>query len=142
VQRVVMKRLDLSRAGPEAMTLILGLQAFVNEVPSQMNQLLVDLSTGRFQVSVQGEAVNEVASAARTHGVRLVLSVLSASLILGTAITLAPFKFVIPRTQIPLVPVLLVLGLFVTGSGLGLSFLFPKGFQKIRLTRFLFWRRR
>ena len=142
VQKLVMQRLDISRAGPEAMSLILGLQTFVNEVPSQINQLLVDLSTGRFQVSVQGESFEELANASRTHSVRTLLAVLSGALILGAAVTIAPFKWVIPHTKIPVAPILLVLGLCGTLSGLFLTFLFPSGFRKIRLSKFLFWRRK
>jgi hypothetical protein len=141
VQKLVMRRLDLSQAGPEAMSLILGLQTFVNEVPSQMNQLLSDLSTGRFMVSARGEALDELATAGRVHSVRTVLAILGGALLIGAAITAAPFSTEWAPYGVPVLPVLFLLALGAALTGLTVTFLFPKGLRKIRLSRFLFWRR-
>jgi ubiquinone biosynthesis protein len=139
VQKLIMRRFDISRAGPEAMSLFLGMQDFVNEVPAQINQLLLDLSAGRFRVGLQGEALEELATVGRVHSVRLVLSVLAAALILSTAITIAPFQYDI--LGVPVAPVIMLLGYFGALLSLGVTFLFPKGLRKIRLSSLLFWRR-
>lgn len=142
VQRLILKRFDPSRAGPEAMALLLGLQDFVNEVPGQINQLLVDLSTGRFRVGLQGEALEEMTGAGRVHGTRVTLAVLAAGLMLSAAVTLAPFRYTVTPYEVPVVPLLALLLCLGALWALSLTFLFPKGLRKIRLSSFLFWRRR
>ena len=141
VQKLVLQRFDLTRAGPEAMSLLLGLQTFVNEVPSQINQLLHDLSAGRFQVQVRGEPFEELGGVGKVHGVRLVLVILCSTMLLSTAITLAPFQYA-PFFGIPVVPVLTFLAASVCLFWLTVTFVFPKGLRKIRLSKLFFWRRR
>jgi ubiquinone biosynthesis protein len=141
VQRLVWRRFDLSRAGPEAMSLFLGMQDFVNEVPGQINQLLLDLSAGRFRVGLQGEALDELAFVGRLHSTRTVLAVMAGAFVLAAAITLAPFSTRYELLQVPIVPLLFVLGSFGIFWALTLTFMFPKGLRKIRLSRLMFWKR-
>ncbi len=139
VQRLMLKRFDLSGSGPEAMGLLLGMQDFVREVPSQMNQLLLDLSAGRFRVGLQGEALEDLNAVGRVHGTRLVLAVLAAAFIIGAAITVAPFHYA--PWGVPVVPLVLLLSFFGTLVSLTTTFIFPKGLKKIRLSKLMFWRR-
>ncbi|MBX3469520.1 MAG: AarF/ABC1/UbiB kinase family protein [Planctomycetes bacterium] len=139
VQRLVWRRFDLSRAGPEAMSLFLGMQDFVNEVPSQINQLLLDLSSGRFRVGLQGEALEELALVGRLHSARTALSVLAGALVLAAAITIAPFQYEV--FHVPVAPVLLLLASFGAFWALVMTFVFPKGFRKISVAKMMFWRR-
>jgi ubiquinone biosynthesis protein len=139
VQRLMMKRLDLSGSGTEAMGLLLGMQDFVREVPSQINQLLLDLSTGRFRVGLQGEALDSLDTTGRIHGVRLIQAILGAAFLLAAAITVAPFKHEI--FNVPVIPVVLLLGFFFCMGALTTTFVFPSGLKKIKLSKLLFWRR-
>ena len=139
VQKLVLQRMDWTRAGPEAMSLVLGLQTFVNEVPGQLNQLLHDLSAGRFQVGIQGEPLEDLDTTGRMHSVRTVQAILAGALLVSAAITVAPFQYAV--YGVPVVPVLALLGAFWSLWALTLTFVFPKGLRKIRLSRFLFWRR-
>lgn len=141
VQKLILKRFDLSRAGPEAVTLLLGMQDFVNEVPGQINQLLLDLSGGRFRVGLQGEALEDLAMVGRVHSTRTILAILAGALLLGVAVTVAPFAREWTVGPVPVVPVVLALALVGTLAGITVTFVFPKGLRKIRLSSFLFWRR-
>lgn len=140
VQKLLFQRFDPSRAGPEAMALILGLQTFVNEVPSQINQLLNDASAGRFQVGVTGEPMEELAAVGKTLGVRLSLSIVASGLLLGGVLTMAQAFDGATIWGIPTVPLLALIAASVCLWGVWLTFLFPKGPQKIRLSRIFFWR--
>jgi hypothetical protein len=40
--QLIWRRFDPTRMGPEAMSLLLGVQDFVNEVPAQIEQLLAE----------------------------------------------------------------------------------------------------
>ena len=142
VQQLMLRRLDISRAGPEAMSLLLGMQDFVNEVPGQLNQLLLDLGGGRFRVGLQGEALEDLAQVGRVLGVRIVQAVLAAGLIVAAAVTLTPFSQELRIGPVPLVPVFLTLAAGWALMVLTLTFVFPKGLRKIRLTSLMFWRRR
>jgi ubiquinone biosynthesis protein len=139
VQRLMLKRLDLSGSGPEAMGLLLGMQDFVREVPSQMNQLLLDLSAGRFRVGLQGEALEDLSVVGGVHGTRVVLAILASSFIIGTAITIAPYHWTV--CGVPVAPVLMLLSFFFTIAALTVTFVFPKGLRKIRLSKLMFWKR-
>lgn len=140
VQKLVLKRFDLSRAGPEAMALMLGLQTFVNEVPSQINQLLNDASAGRFQVGVNGQSLDNISAGLGTLSVRLSLSILAAGLLMASTLTLAQAFQGSELFGIPAVPLVALLAAGACLWLLWLSFVFPKGPQKIRLSRILFWR--
>lgn len=142
VQQLMLRRFDLSRAGPEAMSLMLGVQDFVNEVPGQLNQLLVDLSAGRFRVGLQGEALEDLTQVGRVLGVRVSLAIIASALLVGAAVTLAPLSPELKVGPVPVAPVLLVVAAGWTLFGLGLTYVFPKGLRKIRLSSLLFWRRR
>ena len=85
--------------------------------------------------------IDELETAGRVHSVRVLLGVLCAALLVCAAITLAPFKLTVTEHELPLVP-LVALGLAALATvGLWLTFVFPKGPQKIRLKRLMFWRR-
>ena len=139
VQQLMLKRFDISRAGPEAMSLLIGVQDFVNEVPGQLNQLLVDLSAGRFRVGLQGEALEDLTQVGRVLGVRVVQAIIAASFIVAAAITSTHPLQIGP---VPVIPILCLLAAGGTLWGLTLTFVFPKGLRKIRLSSLLFWRRR
>jgi ubiquinone biosynthesis protein len=143
VQRLMLKRFDLTGSGPEAMGLLLGMQDFVREVPSQMNQLLLDLSAGRFRVGLVGEALDDMNAVGRVHGTRLVLAVLAGAFIIGAAITVAPFRDArwYAPWNVPVVPLFLLLCFFGTLGSLTVTFMFPKGLKKIRLSKLMFWKR-
>ncbi len=139
VQRLMMKRLDISGSGPEAMGLLLGMQDFVREVPSQINQLLLDLSTGRFRVGLQGEALDSLDTTGRILGVRMIQAILGGAFLLAAAITVAPFKYEV--YSVPVVPIVLLFGFFFCMGALTTTFVFPSGLKKIKLSKLFFWRR-
>ncbi len=139
VQRLMLKRLNLNSAGPEAMGLLLGVQDFVREVPTQMNQLLLDLSAGRFRVGLQGEALDDLGMVGRVHGTRIVLAVLAAAFAIGAAITVERYHYEV--WGVPVAPVVYLLSFCGTLGALTTTFLFPNGLRKIRLSKFFFWRR-
>jgi len=141
VQRLMLKRLDIAGAGPEAMGLVLGLQDFVREVPSQINQLLLDLSTGRFRVALQGEALEALDTTGRIHGVRTILAILGAAFLVSGAITVAPLASAYVLYRVPVLPVLMLCAFFFTMGALTTTFLFPSGLRKIRLSKLFFWKR-
>lgn len=136
MHRLVSRRFDLERMGPEAMALVLGLRAFVTEVPVQIDQLLRDLSMGRFQVNLTEGSLTNLEAAARMQGLRVSLSVLA-----GASLMAAAVLFLKPEQPslwgLPLLPLGALGGHFLALFGLALTFVFPNGFQRIRLKTLL-----
>lgn len=147
ITRLVTRRMDPTRLGTEAMGLALQLQQLLSDAPLQASRLLDDLEAGRVQVGVRGHALEELISAQRTHSVRVVLVVSSATLLISAAITLAPFQYTLRSLGwaasgmplIPLICLLLVIGFLWL---LFLTFVFPHGLRKLSVKGLLFWKRR
>ncbi len=132
VKTLLLRRFDLERAGPEAMALLLGVRDFVTEVPGQIDQLLRDLSTGRFQVSVRPESFQPLDTAQRVQGLRQVLTTLAAADILAAAIaSLQPDPIAV--RGVPVIPIVALLLSLLCLVGLVLTFAFPNGLRRIRL---------
>ncbi|MCO5169640.1 MAG: AarF/UbiB family protein [Planctomycetes bacterium] len=140
VKRLLLRRLDVERLGPEAVALLLGLRAFVTEVPTQIDQLLRDLSTGRFQVSVRPDSLASLETAQRVQGVRQVCAVLAATAFVCAAVTsLDPAPITLHGA--PVAPIVgVALGLLALWW-LALTFLMPHGLRRIHLGAFLGRRR-
>ncbi len=140
VKRLFARRFDAQRLGPEAVALMLGLRAFVNEVPTQIDQLLRDLSAGRFQVSVRADSLQGLEAAQRVQGVRIALSILGATAFLCAAITsLHPDP--LRLRGVAVVPAVCVgLGLLALWW-LVVTLLFPSGPRRVRLGALLGRRR-
>jgi ubiquinone biosynthesis protein len=139
LKKMVFKRFSFDNLGPEMIGLFFGFSQFVTEVPTQIGQLLSDLSEGRFKIAIKGEELEEFVSSQRTHNLRLVIIIASAALLLTAAITIAPFKYI--YEGIPVVPAASMLLIGTLLGGLGLTYLLPRGLQKISLRKLLFWRR-
>ncbi|MBX3472133.1 MAG: AarF/ABC1/UbiB kinase family protein [Planctomycetes bacterium] len=140
VKRLLLRRLDVERLGPEAVALLLGLRAFVTEVPTQIDQLLRDLSTGRFQVSVRPDSLASLETAQRVQGVRQVCAVLAATSFVCAAVTsLDPAP--LTAYGAPVAPIVgVALGLLALWW-LSLTFLLPHGLRRLHLGALLGRRR-
>jgi ubiquinone biosynthesis protein len=132
VKRLLSRRFDVARMGPELMSLLLGVRGFVNDVPGQIDQLLRDLSTGRFRVSIDPESLRGLETAERVQSLRQALTGLAAVAFLSAAVTsLDPTPLI--AWELPIVPVVAVaLGALLVW-GLILTFVFPHGLRRIRL---------
>jgi ubiquinone biosynthesis protein len=140
VKKLLLRRFDVERAGPEAMGLLLGVRDFVNEVPGQIDQLLRDLSTGRFQVSIRPESFQALDTAQRVQGLRQVLTTLAAADMLAAAIASLqadPWRI----HGLPVIPIVALAAGLLSMIGLVLTFVFPKGLRRIRLGALLGRRR-
>jgi hypothetical protein len=104
----------------------------VTEVPGQIDQLLRDLSTGRFQVSVRPESFQPLDTAQRVQGLRQVLTTLAAADILAAAIASLQSDPIAVR-GVPVVPIVALLLSLLCLVGLVLTFVFPNGLRRIRL---------
>jgi ubiquinone biosynthesis protein len=147
IQRLVQRRLDPTKLGTEALGLGLSLQQLLTDAPLQTSRLLDDLEGGRVQIGVRGASLDELLLLQRVHSTRMVLVGLITASILAAAITLAPFQYTLQsvgwgQRNWPVVPLLAFFFLGGLFAHLLLTFVFPRGLQKISLTKMLFWRRR
>lgn len=143
--RLVRRRLDPTRMSTDLLGLSLTVQQFLTEAPDQATRLLDDLGAGRLQFDVKGRVFEDLVAMERVHSFRMVVTICAATAVLAGAITLAPFEVTLvslgwaDEWAIPVGPLLATLAALGFGFLLALSFLFPRGPQKIALRRLLFF---
>lgn len=139
LKKMALKRFDIDNLGPEMIGLLFGFSQFVTDVPSQLGRLLNDLGEGRFKIAIKGAELENFVAAQKTHNLRLVIIIVVAALLLTAAITIAPFQYA--WRGVPLVPLAALLLIGALLAALGLTYLLPRGLQKVSLRKLLFWRR-
>ncbi len=76
-------------AGTGGMRSLLRISTFVQDVPLQLSQILLDLQTGKFTVAARSEELPELTRAIRSLGITLFLGLLAGGSVVGTFIALS-----------------------------------------------------
>jgi len=90
-QRLVGQRLGPERLGRDALRLMQQMQAAVRDVPLQLNQMMMDLSTGNIDVGVVDRESAAMRNEIRWVGIRLSMAMIAGALGVGGAVLLQPF---------------------------------------------------
>lgn len=133
-KRLLADRYDPSQMQGGLMKTLLRLQGVADEVPLQLQQLLLDLESGKFSMTVKSEQVDELNNSIRALAVVAFAGLCACGFIIGTFIAFAH-----KPPEIYGVPVLGVLGIAAT------VFLFStavvrqswRGFKKFSIKRFI-----
>jgi ubiquinone biosynthesis protein len=139
------KRLLYDRASPKsasgaALRTLLQVQTLAGELPMQLSQILLDMEGGRFSVEMKSDALSSLVGAVRWLGIVVFLGLISAALIVGSFIVIAPHV----RWQVNGVPIIPAIALTAAAGLFGgaLTWTMLAGrIQKISLRR-LFGRTR
>ena len=86
-------RLNPTDARGTLMRSLLQLQTLAEDVPAQLQQILIDLESGKFRVNVHARGLDRVATNVRGAGFALVLSVVASALLVSGTIALAASGF-------------------------------------------------
>jgi ubiquinone biosynthesis protein len=89
-QRLVGNRLSPGRISEDLVRVIQHAQVALQDVPMQLSQLMSDVESGNIQVRTRVEDIDDLHASVRRAGIRLSISVLSASLGISGAILLVP----------------------------------------------------
>jgi ubiquinone biosynthesis protein len=134
-KELLLARLNPSDASGTMMKSLLKLQTMAEDVPAQLQQILVDLESGKFRVMVRSEDLERIAVNVRTLGISSFLGLVACGLTIGGfwvfARDLAGWRFL---------PLFGGLALAAAGAlfGAGLALYLASGpRKKIRLRRFL-----
>jgi ubiquinone biosynthesis protein len=127
-------RYDPSQLQGNVMKTLLRLQGAADELPLQLQQILLDLESGKFTVTVKAEQMTELNQSLRAFAVVAFSGLCACGFIIGTFIAFANKPF-----EIWGVPVMGVLGIAAT------IFLFStamvrqlwRGFRKVSIKRFM-----
>ena len=76
-------------AGAGGMRSLLRIQTFVQDVPLQLSQILMDLEAGKFTVNARSEELPELTRAIRGLGITVFLGLLAGGCVVGTFIALS-----------------------------------------------------
>ena len=83
-RKMLAKRYSSERLLKEAITGTVSLGHFLREVPEQMNQILMDVETGRLQVRVENEGLNTLERSLNFQTTRVVLALCSVGCLIAT----------------------------------------------------------
>ena len=123
---------------------VLRLSTVVQELPTQLAQILLDLESGKFTVQARSPEAGRLENAVRTLGVTIFLGMIAAALVIGSFFALARVDWQVAG-RVPFPVVLAVAGLLGAAALFwsALSWSAVQGrFRKIRLSRWLGRRRR
>ncbi len=133
-KQLLADRYDPSQIEGSVMKTLLRLQNAASELPVQVQQILLDLESGRFRVNVKSEQLEQMIQSIRALSVVTFSGLCACGFIIGTFIALANKQW-----EVGGVPVMGVLGIAAT------VFLFStavvrqlwRGFRKVSIKRFL-----
>ncbi len=133
-KELLLTRLNPGEASGTMMKSLLKLQTLAEDVPAQLQQILVDIESGKFRVNVRSIELDRIASHVRALGLLILVGLVASGLIVGAFFVLAsehagsrwlPF---VAGGALALAGVLFGVGLAYYGLGA------PR--RKIRLRRF------
>lgn len=133
-KQLLADRYDPSQLEGSVMKTLLRLQTTAHELPVQLQQILLDLESGRFRVNVQSEEIAQLNQSLRAFAVVTFAGLCACGFIIGTFISFAG-----KRWEVAGVPLMGLLGIAAT------VFLFStavvrqlwRGFRKVSIKRFL-----
>jgi ubiquinone biosynthesis protein len=134
-KKLLSDRYDPSQMQGGMMKTLLRVQTMASELPLQLSQILIDLESGRFNVTVRSDQINELNQTLKKLSVIAFLGLLTCGTIVGTFIAFASKNWSIGG-----VPVMGVIGIVSGGFTLGLAFawyLFGGAFRKVKLSKWL-----
>jgi len=103
-QRLVGQRLGPERLGRDALRLMQQMQTAVRDVPLQLNQLMMDLSTGNIDIGTIDRGAAQMRDEVRWVGIRLSMAMIAGALGVGGAVLLQPFTGISLQGN-PLMPI-------------------------------------
>ena len=135
-KELLLARFNPSDASGTMMKSLLKLQTLAEDVPAQLQQILVDIESGKFRVNVRSAELDRIAGNVRALGVDIVLGLVAAALTAGGLVVFArafagwPGLPFVGGAALLLAGVLLGAALVAHVLGAGLP-------RKIKLRRFL-----
>jgi ubiquinone biosynthesis protein len=136
IRRLLNEQLALPELGDETMRNLLRARSVMSELPLMASQILMDLELGKLQIQVSSRALDAVARNIDALGITVLMGMVAAGLILGSAFLLARYEV---QFWMPLAGFLLASSLL--GAAFGRWLLAPR-LRKLSLGRLLLGRRR
>jgi ubiquinone biosynthesis protein len=92
-KELMFARLNPADARGTVMRSLLQIQSLAEDVPAQLQQILVDLEAGKFRVNVHAGGLERIAVNVRSAGFAIVLAVVASALLIGGFVSLAAVGF-------------------------------------------------
>ncbi len=114
-KQLAARRFSARKVLQGVMNSAMGFSGFVQQIPQQMDQILMDLEGGNLTITVKNESIDEIGTFLNTLGTRLFLGITAAGLAVASALILRGFDY-----EIQGVSVMLVVGILLALTALGL----------------------
>ncbi|WNG58177.1 AarF/ABC1/UbiB kinase family protein [Archangium gephyra] len=128
-------RYDPSQLQGGLMRTLLRFQSLAQDLPTQLSQILLDLESGKFSVTVRAEQFDKLNDNLRSAAIVMFMGLCACGLIVGAFISFAQTPW-----QYHGLPVLGLLGIILSAAIFGAVFtwyLFGRSFGKVRVSRWL-----
>ena len=133
-------RYDPSQLQGGLMRTLLRFQSLAQDLPTQLSQILLDLESGKFSVTVRADQFDKLNDNLRSAAIVMFMGLCACGLIVGAFISFAQTPW-----QYHGLPVLGLLGIALSAAIFGAVFtwyLFGRRFGKVRVSRWLAKRKR
>jgi ubiquinone biosynthesis protein len=114
-KKLATRRFSARKILQGVMNSAMGFSGFVQQIPQQMDQILMDLEGGNLTITIKNESIDEIGTFLNTLGTRLFLGTMAAGLAVAAALILRGYD-----AQISGVSVMMVLGIVLAAFALGL----------------------
>lgn len=112
---LAVRRFSARKVMRGVMNSAMGLSGFVQQVPQQLDQILMDLESGNLEISVTNDGLDKIGGFLNTLGTRLFLGIIASGLAVSAAVVMADVDY-----ELMGVPVKLIVGLVLAGFAFGL----------------------
>ncbi len=138
-RELAMHRFSAKNVLKGVMNSAMGFSGFVQQVPQQIDQVMMDLESGNLEVAVTNESLDSLGNSINTLGTRLFLGIMSAALAICATLVLRQFHYEIYGVSVTLVAGLLLVVLATVFFWWALSWhvFGGTGSGKVRLTPLL-----
>ncbi|AWV89678.1 ABC1 kinase family protein [Bradymonas sediminis] len=93
----------------------MGFSGFVQQIPQQMDQIMMDLESGNLTITIKNDSIDEIGTFLNTLGTRVFLGIIAAGLAVSAAQLLRGFEYQVFGT-----PVTVIGGFLLAAIALGL----------------------
>lgn len=133
-KQLLAERYDLSNMQGDGLRMLLRLQGAATDIPNQLQQILVDLESGKFVINMRSEQAEELNNSVRAFAVVTFSGLLAAAFIIGAFIS---FSHSMPTIWgVPILGVVGVVGAIMLSSTAVVRQMW-RGFRKISIKRFM-----
>ncbi|QDG50806.1 AarF/ABC1/UbiB kinase family protein [Persicimonas caeni] len=102
-KKLATRRFSARKVMQGVMNSAMGFSGFVQQIPQQMDQILMDLEGGNLTITIKNESIDEIGTFLNTLGTRLFLGIIAAGLAVAAALILRGYDYMISGVSVMMI---------------------------------------